>query len=176
MQPSQKLSYYSINKLVWRWNKKEGAWIVPEEKLSFDNPPPKLPNVMAPRAEPSPPKRKPQPGDGLLKAIELHSRFKTWLDTPDPPKPPKQVRAQEPKQDRVPPFDIQEIPAAMRKEFMPVSAQLMERWFAGALNYSPTDLDERRGTNQDGRPYPPSMIDRTSIKLDWVLKYTRAKT
>ena len=33
----------------------------------------------------------------------------------------------------------------MRKEFMPVSAKLMERWFAGALDYSPTTDDEKAG-------------------------------
>jgi hypothetical protein len=74
----------------------------------------------------------------------------------------------------VPPFDIQEIPGAMRKEFMPVSAKLMERWFAGELNYSRNDKDQQNEINQDGKYYPESMIDRTSIKMDWVLKHERA--
>lgn len=51
----------------------------------------------------------------------------------------------------------------MRKEFMPVSAKLMEKWFAGPLNYSPTTRDKIKGINQDGQPYPPSMIDTTTI-------------
>lgn len=63
----------------------------------------------------------------------------------------------------MPPFDLQEIPGAMRKEFMPVSAKLMEKWFAGPLNYSPTTRDKIKGINQDGQPYPPSMIDTTTI-------------
>ncbi|EDT42385.1 conserved hypothetical protein [Burkholderia ambifaria MEX-5] len=58
---------------------------------------------------------------------------------------------------------------------MPVSARLMERWFAGALNYSPTDKDEALCINQDGQPYPPDMYDMTSIKLEWILKYPRAQ-
>jgi hypothetical protein len=75
----------------------------------------------------------------------------------------------------VPPFDLQEIPDVMRKLNMPVSAKLMERWFAGALNYSRTDDAERMLINQDGKPYPDSMIDKTSVKLKWVLQFERAK-
>ena len=52
----------------------------------------------------------------------------------------------------VSPFDIQEIPAGMRKEMMPIGAELMERWFAGRLNYSPTDDDGRPKINQDEKP------------------------
>lgn len=167
------LSYYKINKLIWRWSEKDGAHIMPDVSLSLDRPPPALEKSEAPPAA-IPKKPKPQVGDGLLKMMELHSRFKTWLETPAPPKRPGHVLAPE-TQPAVPPFDIQEIPGAMRKEFMPVSAKLMERWFAGALNYSPTQLDEAKGINQDGLPYPPSMIDKTTIKLDWVLKHARAK-
>jgi hypothetical protein len=76
---------------------------------------------------------------------------------------------------RISPFDIQEIPEVMRSLDMPISAKLMERWFAGALNYSPTDGDERRLINQDGKPYPPSMFDKETVTLKWVLKHQRAK-
>ncbi|WP_272945789.1 DUF6402 family protein [Paraburkholderia sprentiae] len=70
---------------------------------------------------------------------------------------------------------MQEIPGAMRKELMPVSAKLMERWFAGELNYGPTDKDVAAEMNQKGVPYPAEMYDTTTIKLDWVLKHRRAK-
>lgn len=73
------------------------------------------------------------------------------------------------------PFDIQEIPAAMRKMLLPVSATLMERWFAGKLNYSPTDAEEAAEINQNGMPYPPEMYDATTVKLDWVLRFAHAK-
>jgi hypothetical protein len=106
--------------------------------------------------------------------MELHSRFKTWLETPDPPKPPKPPKPVK-QEETVPPFDIQEIPAAMRKEMMPVGAKLMERWFAGRLNYSPTEDGVKAEINQDGKPYPPDMYDTTTVKLDWVLKFARAK-
>ncbi|MFD1555283.1 DUF6402 family protein [Paraburkholderia silviterrae] len=100
------------------------------------------------------------------------------FDKPPPPLPPppkdKTARA---KQDviKVPPFDIQEIPDAMRLEQMPIAAKLMERWFAGVLNYAPTDADLKAEKNQRGEPYPPSMYDTTSIKMDWVLRYKRAE-
>jgi hypothetical protein len=169
------LSYYKINKLLWRWSKEDGARIVRNVSLSLDRQPPAREEPKPPpAASPKKPKPKPQVGDGLLKMMELHSRFKTWLETPDPPKPPTSPKPV--KQEKtVPPFDIQEIPAAMRKLYLPVSATLMERWFAGKLNYSPTTDNETVELNQDGKPYPPDMYDTTTIKLDWVLQFARAK-
>lgn len=64
----------------------------------------------------------------------------------------------------------------MRKLNMPVSAEMMERWFRGQLNYSPTESDEAKGLNQAGQPYPPSMIDKSIITMDWVLKFRRARS
>jgi len=43
------------------------------------------------------------------------------------------------------------------------------------LNYSPTPADEVAEINQAGQHYPADMYDTTSIKLDWVLKFARAK-
>jgi hypothetical protein len=44
------------------------------------------------------------------------------------------------------------------------------------LNYSPEEAAEQALLNQDGRPYPPSMIDTTTMKMDWILEYARAKS
>lgn len=63
----------------------------------------------------------------------------------------------------------------MRKTYLPKSAALMERWFAGKINYSPTDADESAEINQDGESYPPDFYDTTTITLDWVLQFARAK-
>ncbi|SDC74606.1 hypothetical protein SAMN05421548_11013 [Paraburkholderia lycopersici] len=118
--------------------------------------PPALPEKPEPKAPPTPkppPDRTANTINGVINAFEAIGRFKKWLDTPDPPKPPKAPPA---KKDymAVPPFDIQEIPGAMRKEHMPVAAKLMERWFSGRENGP----------------------DETSIvKLDWVLKFAHAK-
>ncbi|WP_254609685.1 DUF6402 family protein [Burkholderia lata] len=109
--------------------------------------------------------------DDIERIADTFSRFKKWLDAPDPPKQPKPAE----KEKEVPPFDIQQIPDAMRKEHMPVSAKLMERWFSGELNYSATPKDQQNEINQNGELYPESMVDRTTIKLDWVLRHARAK-
>ena len=180
------LSYYRVNKIFWIWTRCEGesgCEIVRDVALSMGNAPPPLP---APPKKPEPPKprarrlthadRVNNTLDGLLAAAEGFSRFKKWLNTPDPPKErkPAPVKKQE-REPAVPPFDIQEIPQAMRKLYLPMSAALMERWFAGRLNYSPADADEGAEINQDGKPYPPDMYDTTTIKLDWVLRFPRAK-
>lgn len=99
------------------------------------------------------------------------------IQNPPPlvPKAPAAAVKPLPTPPQVPPFDIQDIPGAMRKVGMPVSAKLMERWFNGQLNYSLTDDDERAEIDQNGLPYPPSMFDMNSIKMAWVLGFTRAK-
>lgn len=113
---------------------------------------------------------------GAIKTAEAVSGaaagLQLWLKSPPPPPPPKEKS--KPAQ-TVPPFDIQDIPGAMRKIGAPIGADLMDKWFAGALNYPPTSDDERDGINQNGVPYPPSMIDTTSVKIEWVLKFARAK-
>ena len=56
-----------------------------------------------------------------------------------------------------------------------MSAKVMRKWFAGELNYATTDEGARLGINQDGKPFPASMIDTTMFKLDWILDFPRAK-
>jgi len=172
----EKIPYYTINKILWRWKFYEaenGCYPMPGLTLAMDKAPPALPSPPSP-TPPKAPAPKKDGFDKMLAAAEAVSRFKKWLDTPDPPKPPKPA-AQQKEQDAVPPFDIQEIPRAMRKEFMTNSAKLMERWFNGELNYGPTEDDVKAEINQKGEHCPPNMYDMTTIKLDWVLKYPRAQ-
>ena len=172
----EKIPYYKTNNVLWRWtlcDGNDGCQIVPGVDLSSDKAPPILRDRQPPAPAPMELRNKKEVGDGLLTVLEATVRFRRWLDTPDPPKRP--VAAQAEKPDAVPPFDIQEIPRAMRKNFMSKSATLMEKWFAGELNYSPTDSAEKAEIDQDGKPYPPSMYDTTTIKLDWVLNFRRAK-
>ncbi|MCC8394858.1 DUF6402 family protein [Paraburkholderia sp. MMS20-SJTR3] len=150
------IPYYKVNKLIWTWSRRDGAEgcrAVREAELSMERPPPLLEKAAteAPVVEekPSTPSKLPTPA----------------ASQPEKPK----------KTEMVPPFDIQDIPEAMRKLKMPVSAKLMERWFAGRLNYSPGDSDESNEINQDGKPYPPDMYDATTVKMDWILKFPRAK-
>ncbi|MFX8211231.1 DUF6402 family protein, partial [Acinetobacter baumannii] len=49
------------------------------------------------------------------------------------------------------------------------------KWFAGELNYATTDEGAVKGINQNGEPFPPSMIDTTMFKMDWILQFKRAK-
>jgi len=106
----------------------------------------------------------------------LYARFHEWLNAPESPKTLKPVATEKPEKiETIPPFDIQEIPDAMRKLKMPTSAKLMEKWFAGKLNYSPRDADERAEINQNGMRYPSDMYDTTTITLDWVLRFSRAR-
>ena len=137
--------------------------------------PPPLQEQPPPPPPPSPKfsRQKKDVGDGLLAILQAQARFRKWLDTPSPPKLLKAAPVE--KTDVVPPFDLQEIPRAMHKNYMSKSAVLMEKWFAGALNYSLTDTDEKAEINQNGQPYPASMYDLTTIKLDWALNFRRAK-
>lgn len=184
LKMNEKNSYYIASRLLWQWklqDGEDGCKIVPNIALSMDMAPPPLPKQPALETVPTKPVPKPSRPDPLDKMVDdivrvsdAISRFKTWLNTPAPPRDVSSTQVEK-KKATVPPFDIQEIPGAMRKLWMPMSAKLMERWFAGSLNYSLTDSDEAAYINQDGKPYPPDMYDMKTIKLDWVLKYERAK-
>jgi len=114
----------------------------------------------------------------VLALMEGVSAMAEWFS--QPPSPRKSAASVAPAPAPPPavqlkPFDIQDIPATMGKLRMLVSAAMMERWFRGQLNYSPTEKDEQGGLNQKGQPYPPSMIDKSLITMDWVLRYERAR-
>ncbi len=181
MSDLEKIPYFKVNKLFWTWTPCVGAngcLIAEEARLSMDKaPPPLRDQPPIEKAKPVAKREKRDPFDStlddLVKIGRAISRFRTWLDTPDPPKQPRPAPVQPEK--TIPPFDIQDIPGAMRKEFMPVSAKLMERWFSGEMNYSPTIDDQKVEINQDGRSYSETMIDRSTIKMDWLLKHSRAK-
>jgi len=51
----------------------------------------------------------------------------------------------------------------------------MRKWFSGELNYATTDEGARIGINQDGQPFPASMIDTSMFSLTWILRFKRAK-
>jgi hypothetical protein len=167
---ADEVPYYKISALSSRWSRKEGARIVHVASLSMDKARPPLPAPHKSSA-PKPPKVDPY-AKTVIDIIEGFTRFKEWLDTPDPPRP---ARGKGEKAEMAPPFDIQEIPGAMRNEVMPIGAKLMERWFAGRLNHSPTDADEKALINQDGEPYPADMFEKKIVTLKWVPGFERAK-
>jgi hypothetical protein len=116
----------------------------------------------------------------VVRILDGLARFKEWLDTPPPP-PEKPGLAPVPKPaekktgETVPPFDIQEIPGVIRKLNLPMGGKVMDRWFEGELNYSLNYAAEIAAINQDGKPYPPSTIDKTNITIAWALGFQRAK-
>src|SRR5579863_1579234 len=133
----EKLPYYKINWFINKWvlcGGAEGCEIALEAELSSDKPPP-LPEQ--PKASPETGKPAPKPEtlqsdryvnlvERILDTVDAFSRFKAWLTTPAPRKPPKQATLPKESVDIVHSFDIQEIPATMRKLNMPTGAKLME--------------------------------------------------
>lgn len=106
------------------------------------------------------------------KVAETKRAFFDWLENPPPPKPPAPPDSPA---SRVPPFDIQDVPKAMDKLSMPMSAKLQRRWFAGYENYSRSKDDLFAEIDQNGARYARAMVDDTTIKMDWVLRFPRSK-
>lgn len=80
----------------------------------------------------------------------------------EPPKPqPKELEAEE--HEKVPVFDLQDVPIAMEKMGWPVSAKFARKWFAGSKHIWDDDLNSIQP------------IDDTSVTLEWVLKFGSAK-
>lgn len=63
-----------------------------------------------------------------------------------------------------PPFDIRDIPGAMRKMGWPIGAKLSQRW-----------LDGRAYVGVRNGIFPADMVDTTSITLNWLLGYKDVK-
>ena len=118
--------------------------------------------------------------NAALKAANAVADFSDWLK-----RPPKKMTADAvlkakavfaaPPAKKVPPFDIQDVPKAMRKLHMPMAAKLQERWFAGQENYSQSPRHLQNEIDQNGLRYSPAMVDSTTIKMNWVLSFSRAK-
>ncbi|MCZ2496547.1 hypothetical protein GN316_07240 [Xylophilus sp. Kf1] len=114
--------------------------------------------------------------NAVVAGVEKWKEFRKWVDGPLPERPPKVLKMSAPKAvEREKPFDIQDMPGMIRKLGMPKAAQMFDRWFEGELNYSLTNADANEEINHLGEPYSPSMIDKDSISIDWVLNFPRAK-
>lgn len=145
---------------------------VEEFHISTDRPAPLLRDQ--PPSPPAPPKSK-EPEHPPKSIIEGFMDLRDWLNTPPPPKPVPPPAVPKTKKPRVKPFDLQDIPGAMDRIGWPMSAKVMRKWLSGELNYVNTDKGAVKGINQDGKPFPLSMIDETMFKMDWILGFPRAK-
>lgn len=67
------------------------------------------------------------------------------------------------------PFDLYDLPAAMRAEDFPVAAQFAERWFHGR-RFNAHRYDAKKRTYVEGR-YDPDMIDTKTIRLKWLFRF-----
>jgi flagellar basal body rod protein FlgB len=171
------------------WSERQGqACELEHVKLSTSRSPPRV--IHAPPAQSVPartereiaPRKQNEPQDPWLnlfnagfKAAEKVGAFSAWLDSPPPPPPPPKVTPAPPAPKPVPPFDIQDVPKAMRKLGMPMAAKLQERWFSGAANYSRSKQDLKDEIDQNGVRYTAAMVDSTTIRMEWVLSFSRAK-
>ncbi|MDI3382167.1 DUF6402 family protein [Xenophilus aerolatus] len=181
-----RIPYLKSHNFLRTWSERQCEICEAEDvRLSFARPAPPVAhgptkavpgrahNDVSPR-----PKKQEDPYLNTLKAAfkvaDAASALSSWLRSPAPPPAPKAVPAPPPAK-KVPPFDIQDVPKAMRKLGMPMAAKLQERWFAGAANYSRSADDLRDEIDQNGARYVPAMVDATTIKMEWVLSFTRAK-
>jgi len=186
------VTYYKVNWLLWTWvacaaQDKKGCAALEKSSLSLDRPPPPLRGQPAPPPAPVPPPktREQLQAERNRKFVEnvlkVGDAMHDWWTKPTPSLfPPRQSGpfpslAPAPAEPVIPPFDIQEIPDVMEKTKRPVSAKMMRHWFAGQSNYSLTPTDATNAIDHNGKPFPPSMIDQTIIRLDWVLGFARAK-
>ncbi len=176
---TQKLPYYAPAGLMKRWTLHDGdkgCQRLPfdDVALSLDRPAPVLPkrasaaSGMQPTARPA--------ADPLKKMVTDIMDLHDYLAAPAPAKTAKAalaapVQPQTKPPARPPVFDLQDIPGAMRKMGWPKSAELMQRWFKGALNYSRSKDEERDGINQNGVRYPAEFVDSQTITWDWLLTY-----
>lgn len=181
------ITYLKSSNFLRTWSERQGqACELEHVKLSTSRSPPRV--IHAPPAQSVPartereiaPRKQKEPQDPWLnlfnagfKAAEKVQVFSAWLDSPPPTPAPKATPAPPPKQ--VPPFDIQDVPKTMRKLTLPTAAKLQERWFAGAANHSRSARDLLDEIDQNGVRYAPTMVDSTTIKMDWVLSFRRAK-
>jgi hypothetical protein len=180
------IPYFRSNSFMRSWSQRTCEVLQAEgfSGPSMDRPPPVLSDRAASlgrqenvREKPSRKKKSEDPYLNVIhagmKVAKAASSFSAWIRAPAPDD--SKAKASSNPVIAVPSFDIQDLPGAMRKLDMPVSARLLERWFAGQLNYSRNVHDQKNEIDQNGAIYPGSMIDTTSVKMSWVLSFERAR-
>ncbi|KVO15240.1 hypothetical protein WK47_25230 [Burkholderia ubonensis] len=120
-----------------------------QQRISFDR--------RAPNEPPPPP---PQPKTAGAAASQNSA-------APAPSKPPAKPHSSDKPQeaeqaDKLPEFDLQDIPKAMDKMGWPVAAKLAREWFASPSHTYNDDLNSVQP------------IDDTAVTLEWVLKFRGA--
>jgi len=165
----RKVPYYTMEYSLFRgkiWKEYYGSiGAVPintPQKISYDRP--------APGTAPAPKVQPPKPTPEQIKQQQLEAARQRALseqikkqqkETPKPETKPKVLEAEE--QEKLPEFDLLDIPAAMDKIGWPISAEMARRWFAGPSHV------------YNNQPNSLQPLDDTAITLNWILKYGNTK-
>ncbi|MEB2558741.1 DUF6402 family protein [Burkholderia cenocepacia] len=126
------------------------------QKISYDRlapgetPPPKPP-------PPTPEQIKAQQAEAARQKLLVAQAKSAPTASPKPPSPPKEQDAED--HDKIPDFDLQDIPGAMDKIGWPVAAKLAREWFSAPKHVY---------NNQQNSEQP---IDNTTVTLRWALRF-----
>ncbi len=127
------------------------------QKISYDRlapgetPPPKPP-------KPTPEQIKAQQAEAARqKLIAEQAKKQQPKEPPKPPAQPKELDAEE--QEKLPEFDLQDVPTAMDNIGWPIAAKIARKWFA-----SPKHI-------YNDQPNSEQPIDDTIVTLKWALKF-----
>lgn len=113
----------------------------------------------------------PEPKKSLAPEIRLKAAVPVETKMPEAVKKVEPAKKEKQEKKLVPPFDIQDLPNAMRKEGCVIAPKFMERYFSGKENYAPDKDSEQKGINQNGLPFPKSMVDTDTVKMKWLLSF-----
>jgi hypothetical protein len=118
----------------------------------------------------APPPRPPKPTPEQLKAQQAEAARQKLAEQEQAKKlQPTEPHKQQPKEleaedhDKIPEFDLQDVPGAMEKMGWPMAAKVARKWFAG-----PSHI-------YNDKPDSEQPLDDTTITLNWVLKYGKVK-
>lgn len=156
MPDVRKVPYYQMEPGVLysgkRWKCYAGvAGCVPidtPQKISFDR---RAPN------EPPPPPPPPKAPSAVPQVSAAPERAKELVKSPT-----REERRDAEQADKLPEFDLQDIPKAMDKMGWPIAAKLAREWFARPSHIYNDDLNSVQP------------LDDTTVTLDWVLKFRGA--
>jgi len=156
MAAVRKIPYYSMDGggifrgKAWSEHKgSEGAVpLATPQTISLDR--------LAPGERPPPPAPKPQPASAPLKTIADLRKSKPPVKGPSQPSP---EIAEAEDHEKIPEFDLQDIPDAMDNMKWPVSAALARKWFASSSHV----YNDQANSEQP--------IDDTTVTLKWALKF-----
>ncbi|MGM3274979.1 DUF6402 family protein [Ralstonia sp. 24A2] len=158
----KKVPYYTMEPSFFRgkvWSKRDGvSGAIPINTLqtiSYERPAPGK----------APPPKPPKPTAEQIKAQQAEAARQKLLaeqakkqQPKEPPKPePKELEAED--RDKIPEFDLQDVPKAMDNIGWPIAAKIAREWFA-----SPKHI-----YNDDPNSVQP--IDDTTVNLNWALKF-----